>query len=421
MAYKIVSVVGARPNFMKVAAICEAIKEYNNGSNNGQQIEHVLVHTGQHYDANMSDFFFNDLELPKPNLFLGVGSASHSVQTAKVMEGFESVLLAERPQVVIVVGDVNSTVACALVAKKTLCSDGINGKDFIPKLAHVEAGLRSFDRTMPEEVNRIVTDSISDYLFTTEESANQNLRQEGIPTEKIHFVGNVMIDTLLRYRVKANESTILNDLQLHESGQVKSYAILTLHRPANVDDAQTFSAMLESFLDVSRHMPIIFPAHPRTLKQIQEADLGDYFVDHFLDGPEPWDSRVRIRLVPPLGYLDFLHLMSNAKVVLTDSGGIQEETTILGVPCITLRENTERPVTLLHGTNVLVGADPEKIIREFSRVLHDGRKAATPPYFWDGSAAKRIVQILVDERTPARLSSAVPRSGSTIVEDLRHP
>jgi len=421
MSYKIVSVVGARPNFMRVAAICEAIKEYNNGSNNGQQIEHVLVHTGQHYDANMSDFFFNDLELPKPNLFLGVGSGSHSVQTAKVMEGFESVLLAERPQVVIVVGDVNSTVACALVAKKTLCSDGINGKDFIPKLAHVEAGLRSFDRTMPEEVNRIVTDSISDYLFTTEESANQNLRQEGIPTEKIHFVGNVMIDTLLRYRVKANESTILNDLQLHESGQVKSYAILTLHRPANVDDAQTFSAMLESFLDVSRHMPIIFPAHPRTLKQIQEADLGDYFVDHFLDGPEPWDSRVRIRLVPPLGYLDFLHLMSNAKVVLTDSGGIQEETTILGVPCITLRENTERPVTLLHGTNVLVGADPEKIIREFSRVLHDGRKAATPPYFWDGSAAKRIVQILVDERTPARLSSAVPRSGSTIVEDLRHP
>ena len=421
MAYKIVSVVGARPNFMKVAAICEAIKEYNNGSHNGQQIEHVLVHTGQHYDANMSDFFFNDLELPKPNLFLGVGSASHSVQTAKVMEGFESVLLTERPQVVIVVGDVNSTVACALVAKKTWCSDGINGKHFIPKLAHVEAGLRSFDRTMPEEVNRIVTDSISDYLFTTEESANQNLRQEGIPTEKIHFVGNVMIDTLLRYRVKANESTILNDLQLHESGQVKSYAILTLHRPANVDDAQTFSAMLESFLDVSRHMPIIFPAHPRTLKQIQEADLGDYFVDHFLDGPEPWDSRVRIRLVPPLGYLDFLHLMSNAKVVLTDSGGIQEETTILGVPCITLRENTERPVTLLHGTNVLVGADPEKIIREFSRVLHDGRKAATPPYFWDGSAAKRIVQILVDERTPARLSSAVPRNGSTIVEDLRHP
>jgi UDP-N-acetylglucosamine 2-epimerase (non-hydrolysing) len=421
MSYKIVSVVGARPNFMKVAAICEAIKEYNNGSNNGQQIEHVLVHTGQHYDANMSDFFFNDLELPKPNLFLGVGSGSHSVQTAKVMEGFESVLLAERPQVVIVVGDVNSTVACALVAKKTLCFDGINGKDFIPKLAHVEAGLRSFDRTMPEEVNRIVTDSISDYLFTTEESANQNLRQEGIPTEKIHFVGNVMIDTLLRYRAKANESTILNDLQLHESGQVKSYAILTLHRPANVDDAQTFSAMLESFLDVSRHMPIIFPAHPRTLKQIQEADLGDYFVDHFLDGPEPWDSRVRIRLVPPLGYLDFLQLMSNAKVVLTDSGGIQEETTILGVPCITLRENTERPVTLLHGTNVLVGADPEKIIREFSRVLHDGRKAPTPPYFRDGSAAKRIVQILVDERTPARMSSAVPRSGPTIVEDLRHP
>ena len=421
MAYKIVSVVGARPNFMKVAAIYEAIKVYNNGAKNGRQIEHVLVHTGQHYDANMSDFFFNDLELPKPNLFLGVGSGSHSVQTAKVMEGFENVLLAEKPQVVIVVGDVNSTVACALVTKKTWCSGGLDNKGFMPKLAHVEAGLRSFDRTMPEEVNRIVTDSISDYHFTTEESANQNLRREGVPAEKIHFVGNVMIDTLLRYRAKANESTILNDLQLHESGKAKAYAILTLHRPANVDDAQTFSAMLESFLDVSRHMPIIFPAHPRTLKQIQEADLGDYFVDHFLDGPEPWDSRVRIRLVPPLGYLDFLHLMSNAKVVLTDSGGIQEETTILGVPCITLRENTERPVTLLHGTNVLVGADPTKIIREFCRVLQDGKKPPTAPYYWDGNAAKRIVQILLEERTSSPMSSGFPLDESTMIGDLGHP
>src|SRR5262245_22213903 len=405
---------------MKIAAICEAIEEHN-GRSTGRRIEHLLVHTGQHYDTNMSDFFFNDLELPKPNLFLGVGSGSHSVQTAKVMEGFESVLLAEKPQVVIVVGDVNSTVACALVTKKTWCSGGIDGKDFMPKLAHVEAGLRSFDRTMPEEVNRIVTDSISDYHFTTEDSANQNLRLEGVPAEKIHFVGNVMIDTLLRYRAKANESTILNDLQLHESGHVKSYAILTLHRPANVDDAQTFSAMLESFLEVSRHMPIIFPAHPRTLKQIQEADLGDYFVDHFLDGPEPWDSRVRIRLVPPLGYLDFLHLMSNAKVMLTDSGGIQEETTILGVPCITLRENTERPVTLSHGTNVLVGADPTKIIREFLRVLRDGKNNTPAPYFWDGNAAKRIVQVLVQDGFPSRVSSILPRSGPEMIEDLTHP
>ena len=393
MVYKILSVVGARPNFMKVAAICEAVKDYNS-QGGSQQIDHVLVHTGQHYDANMSDFFFNDLELPKPNLFLGVGSGSHSAQTAKVMEGFERVLLAEKPNVVIVVGDVNSTVACALVTKKTVCSGGSCEKDFIPKLAHVEAGLRSFDRSMPEEVNRIVTDSISDYLFTTEESANHNLKREGIPDKRIHFVGNVMIDTLLRHRSRAKESTILNDLQLCENGQVKPYTILTLHRPANVDDAQTFSRMIESFLDVSRQMPIIFPAHPRTLKQIQEADLGDYFVDHFMEGPEPWDSRVRIRLVPPLGYLDFLHLMSHAKVVLTDSGGVQEETTILGVPCITLRENTERPVTLKDGTNVLVGADPRKIIAEFSRVLQETPRPVSTPRYWDGQAAKRIVQIL---------------------------
>ena len=401
MVFKIISVVGARPNFMKVAAVCEAIKEHNRQSME-LPIEHLLVHTGQHYDANMSDFFFNDLELPKPNLFLGVGSGSHSQQTAKVMEGFESVLLAECPDIVLVVGDVNSTVACALVSKKTRCSRAVGATAFIPKLAHVEAGLRSFDRTMPEEVNRIVTDAISDYLFTTEESANHNLAREGIPSGKIHFVGNVMIDTLLRYRAKARESTILNDLRLLDGGQVKPYAILTLHRPANVDDSRKFTNMLEAFLDVSRHMPIIFPAHPRTLKQIQEADLGDYFVDHFLAGPEPWDARVRIRLVPPLGYLDFLQLTSRAKVVLTDSGGVQEETTILGVPCITLRENTERPVTLQSGTNVLVGADPDKIIAEFSRLLQGARPVAATPRFWDGQAAKRIVQVLLQEPLPAR-------------------
>ncbi len=399
MAFKILSVVGARPNFMKVAAVCEAIKEHNHQSIT-HPIEHLLVHTGQHYDANMSDFFFNDLELPKPNLFLGVGSGTHSLQTAKVMEGFESVLLAQCPDIVLVVGDVNSTVACALVTKKTWCAGATGATAFIPKLAHVEAGLRSFDRTMPEEVNRIVTDAISDYLFTTEESANHNLEREGIPSEKIHFVGNVMIDTLLRHRSKAQESTILDELRLLESGQVKPYAILTLHRPANVDDSRKFAKMLEAFLEVSRHMPIIFPAHPRTLKQIQEADLGDYFVDHFLEGAQPWDARVRIRLVPPLGYLDFLQLTSRAKVVLTDSGGVQEETTILGVPCITLRENTERPVTLQNGTNVLVGADPDKIIAEFSRVLQGARPVPAPPRFWDGQAAKRIVDVLLQEPPP---------------------
>jgi UDP-N-acetylglucosamine 2-epimerase (non-hydrolysing) len=397
---------------MKVAALCEAIKEHN--ADQTGALEHVLVHTGQHYDANMSDFFFNDLDLPKPHLFLGIGSGSHSGQTAKVMEGFERVLLAEKPHVVVVVGDVNSTVACALVTKKTWCSGAPYGKDFIPKLAHVEAGLRSFDRTMPEEINRIVTDSVSDYLFTTEESANQNLRREGVPESKVHFVGNVMIDTLLRHRAKAKESTILNDLQLFEDSRVRPYAILTLHRPNNVDDAQTFSRMVQSFLDVSRHMPIIFPAHPRTLKQIQESDLGDYFVDHFMDGPDPWDSRVRIRLVPPLGYLDFLQLMDHAKVVLTDSGGVQEETTILGVPCITLRENTERPATLKHGTNVLVGADPQRIVAEFSRILQEPRKSKSAPPYWDGHAARRIVRILSDGLEISRVIDSSPNSDEVL-------
>ena len=407
LAYKILSVVGARPNFMKIAAICEAVKDYNSDENTNS-IDHVLVHTGQHYDANMSDSFFNDLDLPQPHLFLGVGSGSHSVQTAKVMEGFERVLLAERPDVVIVVGDVNSTVACALVTKKTWCSGGPQRRDFIPELAHVEAGLRSFDRTMPEEVNRIVTDSISDYLFTTEESANENLKREGIPESKIHFVGNVMIDTLLRHRAKAKESTILNDLQLEDGHAVKPYALLTMHRPSNVDDPRVFSSMLESFLSLSQHMPIIFPAHPRTLKQIQEADLGDYFVDHCTNGPEPWDARVRIRLVPPLGYLDFLQLMSHAHVVLTDSGGVQEETTILGVPCITLRETTERPVTLTHGTNVLVGADSRRIIETFSRLFCGARQSHSPPRFWDGKAADRMVQILAG-RKKGYLFPSAPR------------
>jgi UDP-N-acetylglucosamine 2-epimerase (non-hydrolysing) len=400
---------------MKIAAICEAVKEYNSAQN-AHSIQHVLVHTGQHYDANMSDLFFNDLELPKPDLFLGVGSGTHSAQTAKVMEEFERVLLAERPDFVIVVGDVNSTVACALATKKTSCAGGNGTKNFIPRLAHVEAGLRSFDRSMPEEINRIVTDSISDYLFTTEESANSNLMREGVAADKIHFVGNVMIDTLLRHRFKAQESTILNDLQLLEGGAIKPYAILTLHRPANVDDPQVFERFMRSFLSISQHMPIIFPAHPRTVKQIQEADLGDYFVDHCTNGPEPWDSRVRIRLVPPLGYIDFLQLMSQAKAVLTDSGGVQEETTILGVPCITLRENTERPVTLKHGTNVLVGADTEKIVCEFSRILNSPKPPAPPPPLWDGNAARRIVNILTKEMGLS-VSGSVSLNGQSTAEE----
>jgi len=419
MAYKLLSVVGARPNYLKIAAICEAINEHNRRPG-AREIEHTLVHTGQQCDANMSDFFFNDLELPRPDLFLGVGPGSHTAQTAKVMEGFEGVLRAEKPSVVLVAGDANAAVACALVTKKTCCCRTAEGTNFIAKLAHVEAGLRSFDRTMPEEINRVVTDSISDYLFTTEESANQHLMREGISVDKIYFVGNVMIDTLLRHLGKAKESTILNDLQLSDGAEVKQYAILTLRRPGNVDDPRTLAGLLQAFLDVSRHMPIIFPAHPRTLKQIQEADLGDYFVDHFMAGPEPWDSRVRIRLVPPLGYIDFLQLMSHAKVVLTDSGGIQEETTVLGIPCVTMRENTERPVTLTHGTNVLVGADPEKIIRAVTDVLHGVRQPTLPPRFWDGNAAKRIIQVLAEDAPPP-LKLAAPWSGAAAAESDRSP
>ena len=414
MSLKILSVVGARPNFMKIAAICEAIKEFNQLSSE-PIIQHLLVHTGQHYDANMSDSFFNDLELPTPDISLGVGSGSHSAQTAKIMERFESVVLNERPRIVMVVGDVNSTVACALVTTKTLCRGNPGEADFVPKLAHVEAGLRSFDRTMPEEINRIVTDSISDYLFTTEQSGNDNLLREGIAAEKIFFVGNVMIDTLLRHRAKAAESTILQDLQLADGDAAKPYAILTLHRPSNVDDERVFSRMLEMFLDLSKRMPIIFPAHPRTLKRIQEADLGDYFVDHFVQGPEPWDSRVRIRLIPPLGYLDFLQLMSNAKVVMSDSGGVQEETTILGVPCITLRDNTERPVTVKEGSNVLVGSNVEGIRREFHRACQGDRGHRRAPRYWDGHAARRIIKILVEEFIPGR-SISVPAWKTRLVE-----
>ena len=399
MPFKILSVVGARPNFMKVAAICEVIKGINTAGV-AAQIHHVLVHTGQHYDSNMSDSFFNDLDLPKADLCLGVGSASQSVQMARIMERFESVILNEQPHLVLVVGDVNSTAACALVAKKTICRGGEDAEAFIPKLAHIEAGLRSFDRNMPEEINRIVTDSISDYLFTTEESANRNLLREGIAVEHIFFVGNVMIDTLLRHRSEAEESTILQDLQLVDGHGVKPYAVLTVHKPANVDDRRVLSHMLDAFLDISRRMPVIFPAHPRTLRRIQEEDLSDYFVDHFVQGPEPWDSRVRIRLVPPLGYLDFLRLMSEAKVVLTDSGGVQEETTILGVPCITLRERTERPVTIEEGTNVLAGSNPERIITEFKRLSRGEQKSTRSPRYWDGNAAKRIIKVLLDDFCP---------------------
>jgi UDP-N-acetylglucosamine 2-epimerase (non-hydrolysing) len=397
MALKILSVAGARPNFMKVAAICEAIKAINDRAGE-EAIQHILVQA----DDNRSELFFNDLELPKPDVYLDVGSASHSLQTAQIMERFEAVILSERPHVVLVVGDTDLTLACALVAKMTWCPDDHGAEDFIPKLAHVEAGFRSYDPTMPEEINRILIDSMADYLFTTEENARRNLLSGGVSDARVFLVGNVLIDTFLRYRSKAQESTILQDLQLVSGTGVKPYAILTLHRSANLDDSRVLSQMLDAFLEISKRMPIIFPAHARTLKRIQDEDLSDYFVDHFVRDPEPWDARVRIRLIPQLGYLDFIRLMSEARVVLTDSGGIQDETTMLGVPCITLDDRTERPVTLAQGTNVLAGSNPEKIISAFNRAYYDRCKPSPSPRYWDGNAAGRIIQVLLDDSCPER-------------------
>jgi len=464
---KMILVAGARPNFMKIAPILSAIKEHNSKieecsekrdnlslkdgvlekleTGNRQlaptkeyfqqrgvierlePIEHILLHTDQHYDNDMSDIFFEHLSLLKPDIHLKVGSASHAVQTAEIMKRFERSLLNERPDVVVVVGDVNSTIACALVASKIDYRDsgckmqdsgytmidqkkqksrlwplnsGLSGQR--PLIAHVEAGLRSFDRTMPEEINRILTDQLSDFLFTTEESANQNLRKEGIPEEKIFFVGNTMIDTLLTHHKRAQKSKILQKLGLvnssHNSSNppnsIKRYAVLTLHRPSNVDDKKTFKSILEALFHISSRIPIILPTHPRTLNRIKEFNFGRYFEGFPPDNCQPAIGNCGIHCVKPLGYLDFLCLMSHATLVLTDSGGIQEETTILGIPCITLRENTERPVTITEGTNVIVGSDGKKIIKESYKVLEGNYKRGNTPKLWDGKAAKRIVDII---------------------------
>lgn len=368
---KVINVVGTRPNFIKIASIIKSMKEYP------KRMESILVHTGQHYDKLMSKVFFDDLEIPKPDIDLDVGPGSHSEQTANIMLRFEKVLLRERPDLVLVVGDVNSTLACTITSAK-LC---------IP-VAHVEAGLRSFDHTMPEEINRIVTDSISNYLFTTCEDANENLKREGIPKNRIFFVGNVMIDTLLRYHSKAKQSKILEKLGLKR----KAYMLLTLHRPSNVDLKENFIKITKATKSLSKDIPIIFAAHPRTRGQITQFGLEDTFK------PIPRDTRIPnkgVWLTEPFGYLDFLNLMSNAKAVLTDSGGIQEETTILGVPCITIRKNTERPVTVREGTNVLVDTNTQHIIDEGIKILHGLNKPRRIPKLWDGKASKRIVKVLL--------------------------
>jgi UDP-N-acetylglucosamine 2-epimerase (non-hydrolysing) len=407
---KIMSVVGARPNFMKAAPIIAAIREHNSCLSTGaagrsgpgvsEALQHVLVHTGQHYDQIMSDSFFADLNLPKPDVHLGVGSGSHAVQTAEIMRKFEEVLVRERPDVLVVVGDVNSTVACALVAAKISFDDSGTR----PLIAHVEAGLRSFDRSMPEEINRILTDQLADLLFVTEESGLHNLANEGVAAGKVHFVGNTMIDSLLAYKDKAEASMILNDLGLRQgesangsSQPAAPYGLLTLHRPANVDNRNALLNILEGLERLSTQFPVIFPAHPRTQKRIAEYGLeGRFEWGHSRNGSATRvtvDGPNGIRVIGPLGYLDFLCLMKHARVVVTDSGGIQEETTCLGVPCVTVRNNTERPITILSGTNVLAGVQPEGIRAAIRRQIQQPNQG-TIPEKWDGRSAGRILEVL---------------------------
>jgi UDP-N-acetylglucosamine 2-epimerase (non-hydrolysing) len=353
-----ICVVGARPNFMKAAPVIEAM-QHNRG-------DVLLVHTGQHYDREMSHLFFEELGIPKPDLDLQVGSGSHGEQTGQIMIRFEAVLKREQPDLVMVFGDVNSTVAAALCAAKM----GI-------PVAHVEAGLRSFDRTMPEELNRICTDHLSDYLFVTEASGWENLRREGLPESKIFFVGNVMVDTLLKHRERARACAYAGALGLAPG----AYGLLTLHRPANVDAPETLTGILEAVLAIAERVPIVFPCHPRTRQHLDKPEFRRLI-------------GARLLVTAPLGYLEFLSLMGEARLVLTDSGGIQEETTVLGVPCLTLRENTERPVTVAQGTNRIVGTSRERILAAAEAVFSDERPSGRVPDLWDGRAAQRIVTIL---------------------------
>src|SRR6267378_2045092 len=359
------NVVGARPNFMKMAPIIEAMNR------RPERFRHLLVHTGQHYDDRMSKAFFLDLGMPKPNIDLEVGSGSHAEQTSRIMVEFEKVCLRESPDLVIVVGDVNSTMACAITAKKL----GI-------KVAHVEAGLRSRDMSMPEEINRLCTDVLCDYLFTTDHFANENLLAEGIAPDKIFFVGNVMIDTLLKHRELARGLGLSAQWGLKPRG----FATLTLHRPSNVDDPATLRGILDALSEIGKEIPIIFPIHPRTKKMVDQFGLGGHF--------STTENPRGLWMTDPLGYLEFLHLNMHAKLIITDSGGLQEEATVLGVPCITLRDNTERPITCEVGTNFIAGNDRDKILHHAFKLLNGDAPPGRVPEKWDGRAAERIVKVL---------------------------
>lgn len=364
MRKRILNIVGARPNFMKMAPIHRLMLESN-------RLEPKLIHTGQHYDAAMSKVFFEELQMPAPDVYLGVGSGSHAVQTAKVMIALEKVMLEMQPDLVVVVGDVNSTLAAAVVASKL----------WIP-VAHVEAGLRSRDRHMPEEINRILTDSIAEFQFVTERSGLVNLEQEGISKDKIYFVGNVMIDSLVAHLKTAQRSSILEHLHLSRRG----YSLVTLHRPNNVDNRENLDQILTAFEKIQQKIKIVFPIHPRTKRMIDELGFR-----------EKVDQMTNLILLDPVGYLDFIKLMADSLFLLTDSGGIQEETTYLKIPCLTLRQNTERPVTVEIGTNQLIGMDAEEITRQSMKIIAGEGKTGQIPEFWDGHTAERIVQI-VDEK-----------------------
>lgn len=359
-ALRIINVVGARPNFMKIAPVISAMNIYKGQTN------HMLVHTGQHYDEKMSQSFFDDLGLPEPDLDLGVGSGSQAEQTARIMVGFEKVCKDVKPDIVVVVGDVTSTMACAITAKKLNIH-----------VAHIEAGLRSRDMTMPEEINRIVTDSLSDWLFVTERSGVANLRAEGKSEDAIHFVGNVMVDTLY-HQLDALDAT-----QISLPKPSVPYAVLTLHRPGNVDDEKKCLEIMGAISQISRDLPVYFPVHPRTKKMIETFNLEK---ELFMQA---------IHFLPPLPYREFLYLWKDAALVLTDSGGLQEETTALGVPCFTIRENTERPITIEEGTNTLVGTSCEDILIAFDDFKKNGPKRGRVPALWDGKASERIVSILL--------------------------
>lgn len=426
---RLLSVVGARPNFMKIAPIVAELKKAElrkaglkkpelKKAKNLPAIEHCLVHSGQHYDELLSGNFFADLGLPQPDVNLQVGSGSHAVQTAEIMKRIEPVLLDFKPQMVLVVGDVNSTLAAALTAAKL----GIG-------VAHIEAGLRSFDMTMPEEINRKLTDAVSSLLFVTEQSGVENLKREGVSPEKIFLVGNVMIDSLLQHRELASRSPLLDRLGMRRLGMprvemgkngssCRDYGVLTLHRPSNVDDPETLDGILRAVSALAADLPVFFPVHPRTRKKIESFGLQRYLARSTETSSNGTRSngtrsnrtssnrtssnrrspaeRNHAGIVPldPLGYLDFLSLNDRARIVLTDSGGIQEETTVLGVPCLTLRENTERPATVEHGSNQVVGVDSDRILAAARSILSSPARPSQRPPLWDGNAARRIVAIL---------------------------